>query len=168
MLKTLQVKIVHPKAKRIRKGLLLSEKIVFLFLTALFGDLETLAKKRKFHWYFDASHVDNFLQVLVEIADVVAIRSLVKICRGPKNNFLLALAKDGEADCLITGDHDLLTLKKLGKTKIVTLNEFEKILSEREPGLVVPEKKFTSKGKPHASNAGKWERRLTWWFGHCS
>jgi len=36
------------------------------------------------------------------------------------------LAKDGDADYLITGDNDLLVLKEFGKTKIVTLREFEK------------------------------------------
>jgi predicted nucleic acid-binding protein len=52
------------------------------------------------------------------------------VCRDPKDNFLLALAKDGLADYLITGDRDLLSVKKFGKTQIVTLNEFEKILND--------------------------------------
>jgi len=48
----------------------------------------------------------------------------------PKDNFLLALAKDGNADYLITGDNNLLSLKEFGKTKIVTLSEFETAPSE--------------------------------------
>jgi putative PIN family toxin of toxin-antitoxin system len=114
-----------PFEQRLRR-LLLSDEIVFLFSAALFDELETTAKKRKFHRYFDASHVDDLLQMLVEIAEIVEVHSLVEVCRDPKDNFLLALAKDGGADYLITVDRDLLTLNKSGKTKIVTLKEFEK------------------------------------------
>jgi len=35
------------------------------------------------------------------------------------------LAKDGNADYLITGDDDLLVLKEFEKTKIVSLSGFE-------------------------------------------
>jgi predicted nucleic acid-binding protein len=35
------------------------------------------------------------------------------------------LAKDGNADYLITGDVDLLVMKEFEQTKIVTLSEFE-------------------------------------------
>jgi hypothetical protein len=60
----------------------------------------------------------------------VDVQSLIEICRDPKDNFLLALAQDGLADYLITGDRDLLSVKQLGKTQIVKLNEFEKMLWE--------------------------------------
>ena len=106
--------------------LLLSDKIGMLFSREHFEELETTAKRRKFRRYFDTEQVETLLQVLVEIVEIVDVRSVVEICRDPKGNFLLALAQDGNADYLITGDHDLLTLKKLGKTKIVTLKDFEK------------------------------------------
>jgi len=48
-------------------------------------------------------------------------------CRDPKDNFLLALAKDGNADYLITGDDDLRSMNQFEKTIIVKLNEFETI-----------------------------------------
>ena len=62
---------------------------------------------------------------LRSIAEVVDVRSTVEICHDPKDNFFLALAKDGGTDYLITGDHDLLVLKEFEKTKIVELSEFE-------------------------------------------
>jgi putative PIN family toxin of toxin-antitoxin system len=110
--------------------LLDSDDIDLLFSQELFDELETTAKRRKFHKYFDVSHVDDLIEMLVEVAEVVPVRSMVEICRDPKDNFLLALAQDGVADYLITGDHDLLSVKKLGKTKIVTLSDFEKMLNE--------------------------------------
>ena len=56
--------------------------------------------------------------------DLIEVESSVTVCRDPKDNFLLALAKDGKADYLLTGDKDLLDLIKFGKTKIKTITEF--------------------------------------------
>ena len=118
-----------PTEQRLRR-LLLSGKIDILFSQELFEELETTASKRKFRRYFDTSHLEMFLQMLIEIVEIVDVHSDVEICRDPRDNFLLALAMDGDADYLMTGDHDLLTLKKFGKTRIVTVKEFEKVLSE--------------------------------------
>jgi putative PIN family toxin of toxin-antitoxin system len=58
-------------------------------------------------------------------AEIVDVHSTVDVCRDPKDNFLLALAQDGNADYLITGDDDLHVLKEFGQTKIMKLTEFE-------------------------------------------
>ena len=114
-----------PTEQRLRR-LLLSDKIDILFSRELFEELETTAKRRKFRKYFDTAQVEMLLQMLVEIVKIVDVHSVMEICRDSEDNYLLALAQDGNADYLITGDGDLLTLKKLGKTKIITLTEFEK------------------------------------------
>ena len=114
-----------PTERRLRR-LLLSDKIDILFSRELFDELETTAKRRKFRKYFDTAQIETLLQMLVEIVKIVDVHSVMEICRDSEDNYLLALAQDGNADYLITGDGDLLTLKKLGKTKIVTLTEFEK------------------------------------------
>ena len=56
--------------------------------------------------------------------DLIEVQSVITFCRDPKDNFLLALAKDGKADYLLTGDKDLLILTKFGKTKIKTITTF--------------------------------------------
>jgi len=43
----------------------------------------------------------------------------------PKDNFLLALAIDSDADFLVTGDQDLLSLKTIENTVIITLNQLD-------------------------------------------
>ena len=116
-----------PTEQRLRR-LLHSDKIDFLFSRELFDELEITAKRRKFRKYFGMEHVETLLQMLVEVVAIVDVHSVVEICRDSKDNFLLALAQDGHADYLITGDNGLLTLKRLGKTKIVTIKDFEKEL----------------------------------------
>ena len=50
----------------------------------------------------------------------------VKVCRDPKDNQVLDLCLAGRADYLVTGDKDLLTLKKFDGTQIVGAREFLK------------------------------------------
>ena len=59
-----------------------------------------------------------------EHGEFISVTSLVSICRDPKDNFLLSLSKDGKASRLITGDKDLLDLKRFGRTKITTLKMY--------------------------------------------
>ncbi len=56
---------------------------------------------------------------------MIEVRSVVALCRDPKDDFLLSLAKDGKADFLITGDDALLILEKFEETEIVRYSDFE-------------------------------------------
>ena len=56
------------------------------------------------------------MKTLEEFAEFVEVKSKITTCRDEKDNFLLALAVDGNADFLITGDEDLLVLKEVNKT----------------------------------------------------
>jgi uncharacterized protein len=53
----------------------------------------------------------------------------LKVCRDPKDDFLLALAKGSRADFLITSDRDLLDLKNYSWTRIVTVKQFREEVS---------------------------------------
>ncbi len=57
-------------------------------------------------------------------AEKIVPKSKVNICRDAKDNKFLELSKDANADYLVTGDKDLLTLKKFGKTKILKPKDF--------------------------------------------
>jgi putative PIN family toxin of toxin-antitoxin system len=59
-----------------------------------------------------------------EYGEFVNVESKLKICRDPKDNFLLSLAVDGKADYLLTGDKDLTDIAKFGNTKIISIAEF--------------------------------------------
>jgi predicted nucleic acid-binding protein len=51
---------------------------------------------------------------------------LIKTCRDPDDNKFLELAKDANAEFLITGDQDLLSLKALAEyqNQIITPKDF--------------------------------------------
>lgn len=73
---------------------------------------------------------EDILQQILSKFDTFAIyinvTSKVDLCRDAKDNFLLELAIDSKSNFLITGDNDLLILKKIGRTKIVSWSEFKK------------------------------------------
>jgi putative PIN family toxin of toxin-antitoxin system len=77
---------------------------------------------RKFDW--DQRRVRRICQPLWEGARLVKPATGVSVCRDPKDNHLLALAVDGEARYLITGDSDLLVLSPFRAIQIVTPARF--------------------------------------------
>jgi putative PIN family toxin of toxin-antitoxin system len=56
--------------------------------------------------------------------------SIAPICRDPDDNLILACARDAVADCVVTGDEDLLVLKNYGGISIINPSEFEKLFPD--------------------------------------
>jgi len=103
---------------------LFSGKIRLLFSTELITEIEQATKKPKLSKYFGSNEFNEMFSVFDPFIDLIDIKSTFSICRDRKDNFLLALAKDGKADFLLTGDSDLLVLNKIEKTKIITITRF--------------------------------------------
>jgi putative PIN family toxin of toxin-antitoxin system len=104
--------------------LIFSRKSILLFSQELLDEFIEVAKRPKFRRWFSPADVEDLLETIDEYADFVTVKTETAICRDPKDNFLLSLSVDGNADFLITGDQDLLDLDKLGKTKILTITNF--------------------------------------------
>lgn len=105
-------------------GFLKSGTIQLIVSEDLLKELINIADRKKFRKYFGQSDVDKLLRFIRLVADVIQPLETMQVCRDPKDDFLLALAEEGGADYLITGDNDLLDLKKYGKTKIIKPSEF--------------------------------------------
>ena len=108
-------------------SLVYADKIRFLFSKELIEEINSTTTKPKLKKYFQSNTIVEMLSAFEEYIDMIEVISSVLICRDPKDNFLLGLAKDGKADFLITGDKDLLDLGKTGKTIITTITDFLKM-----------------------------------------
>jgi putative PIN family toxin of toxin-antitoxin system len=104
--------------------LLFARKARLLFSTELIAEIQQTIAKPRLKKYFGTNALEEMLSTFEPFTDLIEVESVITICRDPKDNFLLALAKDGKADYLLTGDKDLLVLKKFGKTKIKTITSF--------------------------------------------
>lgn len=100
------------------------DSVLLLYSQELIDEFITVAKRPKFTKYFSTDDLQSLLLSMSNRAIFIDVTSFVGICRDPKDNFLLALSKDGKASHLITGDKDLLELKKFGKTRILTISEY--------------------------------------------
>ncbi|MBP6942296.1 MAG: putative toxin-antitoxin system toxin component, PIN family [Syntrophorhabdaceae bacterium] len=52
------------------------------------------------------------------------------VCRDKDDNKILTCALAADADLLVTGDEDLLVMKKYGRTRIISPREFEAIFAD--------------------------------------
>jgi len=68
--------------------------------------------------------LERLLLQIKNEAEFIEVTSDIRLCRDPKDDFLLSLAKDGKATHLITGDKDLLDIETFGATKIVTIADY--------------------------------------------
>lgn len=98
--------------------------IKLLFSQELIDEFVEVAQRPKFRKYFSLNDIEDLLTKVRAKAEFISVTSIVELCRDPKDNFLLALAKDGNATHLLTGDKDLLVLQKVGKTKILTITDY--------------------------------------------
>ncbi|HNE50494.1 MAG TPA: putative toxin-antitoxin system toxin component, PIN family [Chitinophagales bacterium] len=105
-------------------SILANNSVKLIFSSELLEEFITVTQRRKFKKYFDMDDVQKLILLISDKAIFVKVTSLVNSCRDEKDNFLLALAKDSKATHLITGDKDLLVLKKYKFTQIVTIGEY--------------------------------------------
>ncbi|GAB4028855.1 hypothetical protein GCM10028773_63940 [Spirosoma koreense] len=59
----------------------------------------------------------------------MSLGEIPSLSRDEADNYLLAIAESSQADFLITGDNDLLTLGTYQNTTIVTMGQFLQIVS---------------------------------------
>ena len=95
-----------------------------LFSSQLLEEFIEVAGRPKFKKYFSPTDLEELLFQMKNHGEFIIVTSSTNICRDPKDNFLLSLSKDGKASHLITGDKDLLDLKRFGRTKIITLTKY--------------------------------------------
>jgi len=91
-----------------------------------YQELSTRIYKRKFDKYISDEERQDFLNIVNKHSQFIEIKSQINICRDVEDNKFLELLKDSNAEFLITGDQDLLSLKTIAEyqNQIVTPREF--------------------------------------------
>ncbi len=95
---------------------LLQGKVTLLFSEELLSEFLAVTQRPKFVKYFSDKDVAKLLEMMDNFGEVVEVTSELKLCRDEKDNFLLNLALDSQADFLVSGDSDLLILEQVEKT----------------------------------------------------
>lgn len=105
-------------------NLIENKKITLIFSDELISDFIEVVNRPKFRKYFSKTDIEKLLDYFDLYGKMIKVKSEVNICRDQKDNFLLNLSIDSKADFLITGDNDLLVLRKIERTKIMNFTDF--------------------------------------------
>ena len=87
-------------------------------------ELSEVFLRSKFDRYVSPLRRLEFLANLIAIATVVQVTESLRICRDPKDDKFLDLAVSGQADCIISGDKDLLVLHPFQAISILSPSDF--------------------------------------------
>jgi putative PIN family toxin of toxin-antitoxin system len=108
---------------------------VLLFSDQTFEELASRLMRVKFDRYVETSLRRQFLADIASIADWVGIEGNVRACRDPNDDMFLETAVVGEAECIITGDGDLLALDPFFAVRIIPPREFLAVIASDDDGL---------------------------------
>lgn len=100
------------------------------FSKKTFDEFVTRTERLRKKYQFSSTRRERYLRLIRKYGLFVETLSTPNVCRDPDDNSFLAVAEAAKANYLVTGDKDLLTLKKYKKTKIVKPKEFLKVLNK--------------------------------------
>jgi len=110
------------------KGVLYNPEVDIFICDDIVIEYNDVIKRPKFRKYIKQSRVQEVNEIILLATNNKSYHSKIKISRDKKDNYLLALAKDINADYLVTGDQDLLVLEKFGDNGIITFSQLLKII----------------------------------------
>ena len=97
------------------------------------SELSDVLGREKFRRYVSGEERGRFLRSLLRETTLVEVRGKVRACRDPKDDKFLELAVNGNADCIVSGDDDLLTLGPFRGIRILTPDGFLEALPKGKP-----------------------------------
>ena len=117
--------LIGKKHREKIETIILNTNIEILADSVLFQEIEDVARRDKFKKYVTKRQIDNFISLLRKRLTPIITKSVINVSKDPDDNFLLALAFDGQADFLITGDKShLLSLRYFNGIPIIRLDDF--------------------------------------------
>ena len=87
-------------------------------------ELSEVLSRKKLNTYLLEEERMRFLVALLKEVEMVEITETFTDCRDAKDNKFLELAVSGKADCIVSGDADLLVLNPFREIPILTPREF--------------------------------------------
>jgi len=106
------------------EALLLDGRFIFCVCAELLEEFDTVMARPVFRKKVRHGDLLAFRDIFVERSIAVKLGKVSRRVRDIKDDYLVASGERSEAHFLITGDSDLLVLKRVGRTEIVTMAEF--------------------------------------------
>lgn len=106
---------------------------VLIFSEESFHELQSRLLRPKFDPYVGRQDRMVYLAQVGAVSERVSITGAKLGCRDPEDDKMLETALMGDADCLVTGDHDLLEMSSVSGIPIVSPATFLELLEPDWP-----------------------------------
>lgn len=98
------------------------------------GAAQIFVTKKILHEYFDVLNrinpndeiVSEWQSFILQNTSIIADSDIIQLCRDPHDDMFINCAFFSNADYLISGDNDLLSLKKSAPVEIISPSDFVK------------------------------------------
>lgn len=107
------------------KNLIATGQIKIVYNEQLIMELREVTARPRLKKYFPQREVIEMLELIEVIGLAYETISVHKVCRDPKDDFLLDLIEVSQCDYLVSGDKDLKVLNPFKTAQILTPAEFE-------------------------------------------
>jgi uncharacterized protein len=105
-------------------NLLVTPTASILLSPDLLAEYEVVLSRKKFITVFDATDVRLLLSAIAANSLFIVPSVVVTACEDADDNMVLALALDGFADCIVSGDNHLLKLHPFQQIPIINSADF--------------------------------------------
>jgi putative PIN family toxin of toxin-antitoxin system len=111
--------------------LLKQDRFELVISFELIKEITSVLKRTKFE--LEEIELEKLKHLLWRKSEIVFPKNVVSLCRDPKDNIVLECASAGKPDFIVTGDKDLLSLKKFKNIPIITPSKFVKLIRGISP-----------------------------------
>ena len=101
-----------------------SNKLLVCCSNDIYNEVKRALKYPKFKKYCKAEEIESLLDRIEVFCRFFSSKNYLKVCKDPDDDKFINLALDAGADCIITGDRDLLELEEFQGIKILSPKEF--------------------------------------------
>ncbi len=115
---------ISRNSRRTLRKLFVDSRFQVLISTELLAEYDRVIARPKFKRHNNALRLARLRRLVLQRVSFYPVLSVVTVCRDPKDDYLLALAQDGKADYLISGDPDVVDLGQHNQTRIITMRVF--------------------------------------------
>ena len=105
----------------------------FVLVTApeLLAELDRVLEFPRLRRHITQDERSRFVALLLALSEVMDLPAIIpRICRDPDDDRVIACAVVGQADLIISGDHDLLALEQVGRIAIRSAAQFLEMLEQ--------------------------------------
>ncbi len=99
--------------------LIIEKEIQIILSDQLIDEIQEVTARPKLSKHFQKEDIEDLIDLLETIGEAFTVSTIPDVCRDPKDNFILGLASESQADFLVTGDEDLLILESYENTEII-------------------------------------------------